>query len=73
MVQPLLDKINRLENKLNDLVGLYNAHTHVVTNATPVIAAPVIAGAPLITETIITPLTARDELENKKVQHGAGA
>jgi hypothetical protein len=73
MVQPLLDKINRLESKVNDFIGMYNVHTHVVTNATPVIAAPVIAGAPLITETIITPTTVRSDLENIKVQHGAGA
>jgi hypothetical protein len=76
MVQPLLDKINRLENKLNDLVAMFNTHTHPVTGTAPSGGGPITLGTTVgisATGSPITPTTVRADLENTKVQHGAGA
>lgn len=67
-IQELVDKINRLENKVNDLITKYNSHTHILTlSAGTGTAAPTVT-----TETSITPVTTVNDLENDTIQHGSG-
>lgn len=64
-VQELVDKINRLESKVNGLVTKYNSHVHVLTLSTGTgTAAP--TAAP---ETPITPVTTVANIENPNVKH----
>lgn len=62
-IQSLVDKLNNLENKVNDIITKYGVHTHLdpVSGATGTPSA-IVTGA-------ITP-TVKNELENEKVKHG---
>ena len=60
-VSELVSKMNAIENKLNDLLGKYNTHTHAANN-TPIIPAFQVLGT-------LTPTTIND-LENPDVKHG---
>lgn len=61
----LTEKLNNLENKLNDLITLYNAHVHTSASAgSPTSTTPsIVAGT-------LTP-TVRTEIENQLVNHGS--
>lgn len=63
IVQSLVDKINRLENKVNSLVTKFNVHTHVASS----FGAP--TTPPPTPETAITPTTLKSDLENTKIKH----
>ena len=66
-VEPLVKKINALENLVNDLIIKFNSHTHVTTcGAGAGSAAP----TPTQEPNNITPVTDRADLENTLVQHG---
>lgn len=68
-IQETVDRINRLENKMNSHINLFNAHIHVTTATVGV--GPVGTIAPTTTQdTPITPLTQVTDLENTKVKHG---
>lgn len=60
IVENLVDNLNRLENKLNDLVSKYNSHNHVETGG--------VTGPPPAPETPISPLTVVADVENPKVK-----
>lgn len=69
-VQEVVDKLNRLEDKLNDLVSKYNSHTHITTatvggGPTPGTIAPVTSP-----ETPIAPNTTVSDLENPEILQG---
>ena len=69
-IQPLVDKINALENLVNDLASKYNSHTHILTLTMGTgTAAPTTS---LETSTI-APITQKSDLENTTVKHGNGA
>lgn len=62
-VQPLIDKINRLENQLNSLYALLKTHVHpVVSVGSPTGISPNLAGLTNIN------LTQKNELENEKIK-----
>ena len=63
-VQSVTDKLNDIENLLNEFIGIYNAHTHNVT----AVGAPTAVPGALETNTL-TP-TQKDDLENADVTHG---
>jgi hypothetical protein len=56
----LTEKVNNLENKVNDLITYINTHVHAGNGVPP---APLFLGAPL------TP-TIQAEIENDKITHG---
>lgn len=60
----LTDKINTIENKINDLILKYNSHTHNVT----AVGSPTGPGLQPESGTI-TP-TLRSDIENDKITHG---
>ena len=63
-IQPLVNKLNALENKLNEFMIKYNAHVHpVVSVGAPTGPSSILENGPL------TP-TALTELENKNITHG---
>ena len=72
-IEELVQKINRLENKVNSLITKFNAHTHITT-ATVGLAPPVgsigVISPPATQEVAITPNTLVSDLENDKVTHG---
>ena len=59
-VGELVEKLNNLENKVNDIITSYIAHVHP-SNGTPPTPTPVLPP--------LTP-TQQTELENQKVKHG---
>lgn len=65
VVQALVDKINRLETKLNALVTKFNSHVHVTACG----AGPGTASPTVTPETPIAPATTVRDLENDKVKH----
>lgn len=69
-IEELVQKVNRLENKLNDLVAKYNAHIHITTATVGASATPGTIAPTTTTETPISPLTAVSDLENPKIKHG---
>lgn len=63
-VQPLIDKINRLESQLNSLYTLLKSHVHPVTAiGSPTGNSPNLAGLTNID------LTQKNELENLNITH----
>jgi len=61
-VTELVEKLNNLENLVNDLIVKYNIHVHPVSGASTLV--------PTVPETGTLIPTIQDELENKKVTHG---
>ena len=66
-VDDLVTKLNNLENKVNVMIGIFNAHVHTGVTTGPGSSA---VSPTLITGTL-TPTTAND-LQNNKVKHGNG-
>jgi hypothetical protein len=70
MVAPLTAKVNAIEKLLNELIEIYNSHTHPYVN----VSAPAVTSPTTQTENNnINPLTAQSDLENTVVQHGDGS
>jgi hypothetical protein len=70
-VEDVTTKLNNIENKLNDLINSYTAHTHVATLAVSGASAagttnPAIIVPPINT---LTP-TKKSDIENTKIKHG---
>ena len=64
-VQPLLTKINALENTLNTFITTFNAHTHSgVSSGGATSGITTAPGPPVLTPTQIT------EIENQRITHG---
>lgn len=64
----LVEKLNNLEDLVNDLVTKYNAHTHPYVNvSTPAVTSPTTS----LETTVLVP-TQQSELENTTVVHGNG-
>ena len=61
IVGKLVEKLNNLENKYNQLIALYNAHTHPVSGT---VAGPT---TNLVTSALAP--TLQTEIENTKVKH----
>ena len=68
-VQPLVDKLNNLENMVNDLKNQYNSHTHVLTLSSGTGTAAVTVSQ----ETTTLTTTQKADLENTTVLHGTGS
>ncbi|HXU27950.1 MAG TPA: hypothetical protein VN698_12035 [Bacteroidia bacterium] len=66
-VQPLVDKLNNLENLVNDLKDKYNSHTHSGVTVGSGITGPIDMPEP----TNLTN-TQKADLENTTVLHGTG-
>jgi len=65
-VIPLVQKLNNLENLVNDLISKFNSHTHILT-----LTSGTGTAAPTTTlETGTLTATQRKDLENSTVQHG---
>lgn len=66
-VEALVQKINNIENLLNELITKFNAHTHILT-----LSAGTGTAAPTVTSEsgTIEPVTSKSDLENTKVTHG---
>jgi hypothetical protein len=64
LVNPLLEKLNNLENLLNDLISKYNSHTH--TSACTAGGATTLPTVTLETD-IITP-TQKQDIEHTKIK-----
>lgn len=69
-IQEMVDKVNRLENKVNDLVTKHNTHIHITTATVGPSATPGTIAPTTTTETPIAPLTHVSDLENPIVKHG---
>ena len=67
-VQPLVDKLNNLENLINDLATKYNSHTHVLTLS----SGTGTAAQTVSLETTTLTNTQKADLENTTVLHGTG-
>lgn len=67
-VKELTDKLNNLENKVNDLIGTYNSHTHIVVTTAASGTWTSATGLPQESGTL-TPTT-QSEIENKVITHG---
>lgn len=70
-IQPLIDKINQLENALNSHIAIFNSHIHITTatvaaTPTPGIIAPTTPGDATNT---IAPITLKSDLEDTKFTH----
>jgi hypothetical protein len=71
-IEPLIDKINQLETKYNDLVTIFNGHTHTAAGwAVGGIPGTTggTTGGPSANETEISPETRRADLEDTKFKH----
>jgi hypothetical protein len=65
-IEKLVQKLNNLENLVNDLVAKFNSHTHILTLTSGTgTAAP--TASP---ETTTLTDTQRSDLENNLIQHG---
>ena len=69
-VAKLTEKLNNIEDLLNDLITKYNAHTHPYVN----VAAPATTSPTTSLETgTIAPITSQSDIENTTVKHGDGS
>lgn len=66
-INDLVDKINTIENAVNQLKTEFNAHTHV---SPPAPTTPVNTAPPTVPSTVNLINTTVPELENEKVKHG---
>lgn len=70
-IEPLITKMNNLENAHNALLAKYNAHTHITTATTVTLPAPIIGViSPTVatsTDTVIP--TIRKDIEDKLFLH----
>lgn len=65
-IEKLVEKLNNLENLVNDLAAKFNAHTHILTLTSGTgTAAPTTT---IETETLTD--TQRSDIENNLIQHG---
>lgn len=70
-VEEVVSKFNRLEDKVNDLITKFNAHTHLyVAPSIPLPGPPIPTPPPTTLETPIVPNTTVNDLENENVKHG---
>jgi hypothetical protein len=65
-VEVLTQKLNNLENLLNELIGFYNAHTHTVTVGG---SSGIATATPTTENTTLTP-TQQSDIENTSIIHG---
>ena len=65
-IKPLVQKINALENLLNDLITKYNSHTHILT-----LTSGTGTAAPTVTLEggTISPITEQSDIEDTAVKH----
>jgi hypothetical protein len=64
-IEDLVEKINTLENALNNLITLYNAHVHISASAgSP--TAPTTS-----TDTDNIQITKKEDIENENIKHGS--
>lgn len=70
MIEPLVDKLNRLEDKVNGLIDKHNTHTHITTATVAATATPGVIAPTTAVEVPIAPKTLLKDLENTKVKHG---
>lgn len=61
-VQELVEKLNNLENLVNDFIEKYNSHTHPVSGGSTLM--------PMIPETGTLTPTMKSDIENTNVTHG---
>ena len=66
MIKELTEKLNNLENIVNDLINKYNGHTHKYIPGT---ATPVFTNIPSITEPNTLTLTQPQDIENPLIKH----
>jgi hypothetical protein len=65
-VNDLLTKLNNLENKVNTIITIFNAHTHPYVNVvTPAVTS---ASSTPVSGTLVPTVLA--DIENDKVKHG---
>ena len=62
-VGDLVTKLNNLENKVNEIIGLYNTHVHVETSGSTLPTTSIVSG-------VLIP-TIQANLENTTVKHGS--
>lgn len=62
----LVNRINGIENLLNELISLYNAHTHPGVQTGAGVTAPTTSQE----ANTISPITTRDNFENNLITHG---
>jgi hypothetical protein len=65
-IEELVDKINRLESKVDDLISKYNGHTHPYVDS----GAPAVTSVTGTQETPIGTQTTVSDLENPNITHG---
>lgn len=62
-VEDLVEKINNLENALNNLITLYNTHTHVAAGSATSTTSSL--------DNDVLQITNKEEIENPDIQHGS--
>lgn len=60
----LTNKLNALENKVNDMISIFNSHIHTAQGSTAPTTAPTTNQSPTIS------VTSQSEIENDKITHG---
>ena len=69
-IEPLIDKINQLEDALNSHIKIFNSHIHITTatvgTGPPGVIAPTTPGD---TTNTIVPTTSKSDLEDTSVLH----
>lgn len=63
----VVTKLNNLENKVNSVIAIYNAHTHIATGFGIPTAPPVALVVGVLVPTV------KADLENTTVKHGDGS
>jgi hypothetical protein len=65
-VLSVVDRLNKIENALNDLASKFNAHTHILT----LTSGTGTAAVPMNPETTTLIKTVRNDIENTKILQG---
>lgn len=68
-VDDLVDKLNALENRFNNILTAFNSHTHIATIPVLNTPTPTAVPVPVLTDAPIVP-TLATELTNDTVTHG---